>query len=131
VLSSTGLHNTFAPSLAHKSLFLFMYSYFIFNSFHSLRLSFFLLIYLVCLCHIFHYFSFSLLLGAGIAQSVQRRIMGWMTGVRFPLGGKRFFSTPYHPDQFWSPISYPISIGSKGTEVKNGGAIPPLSHTPS
>jgi hypothetical protein len=63
--------------------------------------------------------------------------------------GKRFFSTPQHPDQPWGPSSF-LSKGHGGAlflevkqpghegdhsllcsaEVKNGGVIPSLPHIP-
>jgi hypothetical protein len=63
-----------------------------------------------------------------------------------PGRGKKFFFTPQHPDRLWSPRSLlsngmgALSQGIKqpkreadhsapsSADVKNGGAIPPLTH---
>jgi hypothetical protein len=74
----------------------------------------------------------------GIAQLVQQWATGWMAGVRF-LAGARNFPLP-HNVQTSSGAPTALSPGVKllghevdhsppsTAEVKNGGAIPPISH---
>jgi hypothetical protein len=79
---------------------------------------------------------------------VQQQAMGWMTGVRFPVGGKRFFSIRIQTGSQAQPTSYPMGTGGSfpgikrpggdtdhsppsSAEVKNSGTIPPLPHTSS
>jgi hypothetical protein len=85
-----------------------------------------------------------------ISNSSVRIAMGYRLDVRglIPGRGKRFLSTPPYPERLWVPPSLSIiprtlSAGLKrsgreadhsppsSTEVKNGGATPPVSHTSS
>jgi hypothetical protein len=87
--------------------------------------------------------------GVGIAQLVQRRITGLDDTGLIPVSA-RFLSSQQRPARFWGPlippiqwVSGPLSLGVKrqgcesdhsppySAKVKNGGAIPPLSHTSS
>jgi hypothetical protein len=54
---------------------------------------------------IHYYFTIlSFPIGAGRAQSVQGRAMGWIFGGRFSAG-VIFFSSLQHPDWLWGPTS--------------------------
>jgi hypothetical protein len=83
-----------------------------------------------------------------MAQSVLQRATGWMAGVRFPAGTRHFLFSSVQTSYVAHPASITmgsaaISSGMKRpeleadhsptptTEVKNGSAIPPLSHTSS
>jgi hypothetical protein len=77
-----------------------------------------------------------------------RKATGWTAGVRFPAGAIEFYVL--HNVQTGSdvlPASYPMGTGAlsseaerpgreanpspSNVEVKNGGAVPPLVHSPS
>jgi hypothetical protein len=76
-------------------------------------------------------------------------VMGYVLHDRGSIPGRNFFSLLHRPDRFWGPPSY-LSNGYQGSiagvkrlgheadhsppssaEVKNGGAISPISHTSS
>jgi hypothetical protein len=46
--------------------------------------------------------------------------MGWTIQFSYPGRGKRFFSLPQHPDQFWTLARVPgaVSLGSSGQEMR-------------
>jgi hypothetical protein len=63
--------------------------------------------------------------GAGIAQSLERKVTGWTAVVRFQAWAKVFFSIPQCLDQLWGPPklhSYPMGTGGSFLGGKEAGA---------
>jgi hypothetical protein len=76
-------------------------------------------------------------MGVGLAQSVWRQATGWTSGVQFPAEEIFFCFLERQTGSRAHPASYPVEVklpecetdhsSSSSAEVKNGGAVPPLT----